>query len=418
MSTLTIAFVTGNAAKVETARQHLAPFGIDVEQVTLDLDEIQSPLVRDVALHKAQQAFRVLRRPLIVEDSGFYIDELGFPGPLVKQFVRSVGSRGIIKLADLTSDRRCHFEGVLVYIDGHGVPRVYTDSGDGGTVAREPADKPHPGAWSPLWDVFIPTGCDKPLSALSAEERERVFAGWAKSSVFAQFGEALDRKMRARRSSPAGRLRSTDLNFDFPDDRIAVRPRPTGEDLLLVLDRGSGKVEHRRFIELPQILPPRSLVVVNNSAVVRAALRRVPDDGTYLHIVDPFHSSLDDVVCLCPWKPSVGTVVGIRGGHYMVEGVPDPGRDLRIGRLVPDDPSITNLTDFMAAYGEVPIPIYVNARRDPDNRDVTDYQNVYASVPGSVACPTAGLHLRSEVIESLRAAGHEIVEVTLHIGYG
>jgi S-adenosylmethionine:tRNA ribosyltransferase-isomerase len=76
------------------------------------------------------------------------------------------------------------------------------------------------------------------------------------------------------------------------------------------------------------------------------------------------------------------------------------------------------VAEFMAAHGEVPIPIYVNARRDPDAADAADYQNVYASVPGSVACPTAGLHLSEQVLKALREAGHDLVEVTLHIGYG
>ena len=108
--TRTIAFVTSNSQKLATAREHLEPFGVDLEQVRLDLDEIQSASVRAVALHKAQQAFRLLRRPLIVEDSGFYIDELnGFPGPLVKFVVQSLRAEGIARLADLTATRRAHF---------------------------------------------------------------------------------------------------------------------------------------------------------------------------------------------------------------------------------------------------------------------------------------------------------------------
>jgi inosine/xanthosine triphosphate pyrophosphatase family protein len=78
-----IAFVTSNPGKFATACEHLSPIGVQLEQVRLDLDEIQSNSVMTVALHKAQQAFRVLRRPLIIEDSGFYIDQLnGFPALL------------------------------------------------------------------------------------------------------------------------------------------------------------------------------------------------------------------------------------------------------------------------------------------------------------------------------------------------
>lgn len=422
MSTTTrIAFVTGNAGKFATAREHLASLGVELEQVALDLDEIQSSSVQEVALHKAQQAFRVLRQPVIIEDSGFYIDELnGFPGPSVKFVIKSLGAEGIARLADQTATRTCHFQGVLVYIDDHGVPRIFVDEGDGGTIADKPTAKPQPGSWSALWDVFVPTGCTEPLSALQDNERAHVFDGWAKQSVFTQFGEWLGRKRRSADAMQAGggRLRSAHLNFEFPADRIASRPRPKGQDLLLVVDRASGAVEHYRFAELPHLLPPRTLLVVNNSQVVKAALRRTPGDGTYLHIVSPFQTSLSNVTCLCPWKPDVGSSITVTGGRFIVEGSPEAGRDLRQGRLVPDSSLVTTLQAFMERYGEVPIPIYVNAQREPDEADAIDYQNVYASRPGSVACATAGLHFHDDLLAELRCAGHDVAQVTLHIGYG
>lgn len=421
MSIQYIAFVTSNSGKYSTACDHLSPIGIELEHVRLDLDEIQSDSVATVALHKAQHAFRILRRPLIIEDSGFYIDELDcFPGPFVKYVIKSIGARGMARLADLTTTRRCHFEGVLVYLDAHGVPRTFTDAGDGGTVADQPTTDPQPGAWSALWDVFIPTGCTEPLSALREEERARIFDGWAKQSVFARFGEWMARKHSQHTAAVAGngRLLSAQLNFEFPAERIAARPRPQGEDLLLTLDRSTKQIEHRRFTDLPDLLPDHSLVIVNNSQVVKAALRRVPDDGSYLHVLAPCETSLTAVTCLCPWKPSVGATIGINGGRFLVEAIPEPGRDVRRGRIVPHDPNITNLQTFMERFGDVPIPIYVNAQRDPDAADAIDYQNVYASTPGSVACPTAGLHFTEELLGALRERGHQVAEVTLHIGYG
>ncbi|MGH4012518.1 MAG: non-canonical purine NTP pyrophosphatase [Pseudonocardiaceae bacterium] len=421
MATQRIAFVTSNAGKVATANEHLSPVGIELEQVALDLDEIQADSVASVALHKAQQAFRVLHRPVIIEDSGFYIDELGgFPGPFIKYAIKALGAEGVARLADLTKARHCHFEGVLVYIDAHGVPRTFTDTGEGGTVADRPTTDPQPGAWSALWDVFIPAGCTQPLSALREEERTSIFDGWAKQSVFARFGEWLARKhdQGAAPANGTGRLLSAQLNFDFPAERIATRPRPKGDDLLLTLDRPTGKVEHHRFADLPELLPARSLVVVNNSRVVKAALRRIPEDGTYLHVVSPFETSLGKVTCLCPWKPAVGSAVAIHGGRFVVEAIPEPGRDLRTGRIATHDPGVTDLQTFMERYGDVPIPIYVNAQRDPDAADATDYQNVYASAPGSVACATAGLHFTPELLSALREQGHQLAQVTLHIGYG
>lgn len=85
---------------------------------------------------------------------------------------------------------------------------------------------------------------------------------------------------------------------------------------------------------------------------------------------------------------------------------------------MPDSSSVTTLQAFMERYGEVPIPIYVNAQREPDEADAIDYQNVYASCPGSVACATAGLHLHDDLLAELWRVGHDIAQVTLHIGYG
>ena len=418
MSDRTIVFVTGNAGKFATAQEHLAPLGIELEQVTLDLDEIQSTSVADVAMHKAQQAFRTLRRPLFVEDSGFGLDEFGgYPGPMIKHLLAAVGANGIIRLADLTETRSARFVSTLVYIDAHGVPRVFADDGDPGTLVHEPMPANEAAAWSELWTIFVPSGCTATLSALPAGERERLFARWSEESTFARFGAWLTRRERRLAPAPGGRMLASDLYFDFPSDRIAARPRSEGTDRLLVVDRAAGRIGHEMFDDLPELLPAGSVIVVNNSAVVRAALRCVPDDGTYLHVTSPFRAGLQGVVCLCPWKPEVGASVAVRGGRFRVEGVPEPGRDLRVGTIVADDPDIATLQDFMAIFGEVPIPIYVNAQRDPDAADVVDYQNVYASVPGSVACATAGLHLSESRVKLLREADHDLVEVTLHIGY-
>ncbi|WP_306459606.1 non-canonical purine NTP pyrophosphatase [Streptomyces sp. OK228] len=85
MSGITVAMCTGNAGKFRTAQEHLAPWGVEVEQVALELDEIQTKSVAKIAEHKARQAYAILGRPLFVEDSGFYIEEFGgWPGPMVK----------------------------------------------------------------------------------------------------------------------------------------------------------------------------------------------------------------------------------------------------------------------------------------------------------------------------------------------
>jgi XTP/dITP diphosphohydrolase len=193
MAVDSVVFVTGNLNKLAVARQHLAPFGIEVEHVVLDLDEIQAPTVREVALHKARQAFSALRRPLIVEDSGFYIDELNFPGPFVKHVVAMMGVERLARVADVTRDRRCHFDSVLVHVDEAGQETVFEDRASTGTLAATPVGQPQPGSWSAIWHIYIPDGYDRPASALTPEENERRFEQWGTRSVYRQVGEALAR---------------------------------------------------------------------------------------------------------------------------------------------------------------------------------------------------------------------------------
>ncbi|MGH3897352.1 MAG: non-canonical purine NTP pyrophosphatase [Pseudonocardiaceae bacterium] len=128
-----------NARKFATAVEHLSPAGIELEQITLDLNEIQADSVTSVALHKAQQAFRALHRPIIIEDSGFYIDELdGFPGPFVKYVIKSLGAGGVARLADLTTTRTA----ISKASSSTSTPTAYPGSlPTPATAARSPIDR-------------------------------------------------------------------------------------------------------------------------------------------------------------------------------------------------------------------------------------------------------------------------------------
>jgi len=194
-----LVMVTSNPAKALTAAGHLAAYGLAVEHTQLDLDEIQSVSVAEVALHKARQAYARLRRPVIVEDGGFFIDGLGgFPGALAKAATSMLGLDGLIKLAGLTGTRAAHFESALVYIDAAG-EQAFTSTGPSGTVARQPAGHTRPGAWSVLWDIWIPPGADRPVSALSDQDYAAYLDSWRSRSVFTQLGDWLRARLEAAR---------------------------------------------------------------------------------------------------------------------------------------------------------------------------------------------------------------------------
>lgn len=181
-------FVTGSRGKLASATRYLACTGIQLGQVDLQLDEIQDLSVRNIALRKAWDAYRILRGPLFIEDGGFYIDELGgFPGPFAKYVVQTVGPAGILRLADMTASRTAHFESALVYVDHTGACQVFLDSSQTGTVALAASAERHPDAWSPIWDVWVPDGYDVPLAALSDLQLARRAELQAPRSVFGQF---------------------------------------------------------------------------------------------------------------------------------------------------------------------------------------------------------------------------------------
>ncbi|WP_330347654.1 non-canonical purine NTP pyrophosphatase [Streptomyces sp. NBC_00582] len=193
MPGIRIAMCTGNNGKFRTAQEHLAPLGIEVEQVVLELDEIQTTSVSEIAQHKARQAFAILRRPLFVEDSGFCIEEFGgWPGPMVKQALEAFGPVGLTHLADLTENRTCRFASAAVYVDEQGDLHTFADdSRKPGSIAATP-DRGHgPRSWSDLWSIFVPEGTTATLAALPPAEQEQVFAEWAKCSVVAALGQWL-----------------------------------------------------------------------------------------------------------------------------------------------------------------------------------------------------------------------------------
>ncbi|GIG66260.1 non-canonical purine NTP pyrophosphatase [Phytomonospora endophytica] len=187
----TVSFVTGNAARLDDAREHLRALDVEITAVNLDLEEIQSTRVGDVAAHKARQAHRVLGSPVIVEGSGFIIDELAYPGPLVRPLLAATGARGVVALADLTRTRSARFESVLVYVAADGSSRTFSGTRRPGTVASVPIGENAAGIWAQLWRVFIPDGQRTTLAALDTETRDRLLADWRRESAFASLGKWL-----------------------------------------------------------------------------------------------------------------------------------------------------------------------------------------------------------------------------------
>ncbi len=224
------------------------------------------------------------------------------------------------------------------------------------------------------------------------------------------------------------------FDYHLPQDRIAQEPvRPRDHSRLLVLDRKTGGIEHRRFFEIGEFLKAGDLLVVNDSKVFKARLfGRLLASGFWplnahsdpassqkpeanSHTVETFLlRPLDDQDWSVLLKPSkkipIGSMISFDGGvACAVKEKFDDGTVRVAFNRTPDE--IISWTDHA---GEIPVPPYVD--RAPASLD--DYQTVYAEKTGSVAAPTAGFHFTPELISSLKSMGIRFASVTLHVGLG
>ena len=154
-----ITYVTGNWAKILSARQILEPLGFEIDQVKLDVPEIQNDDIAEVAKFSARWASEKLKCDVLKNDSGLFIDGLnGFPGPYTHYVDDKLGEDGILKLLDGVENRKAHFEEVLAYVE-YGKEPVVFKSITNGTIAKEKSGEY---GWS--WDfIFIPDGETKSL---------------------------------------------------------------------------------------------------------------------------------------------------------------------------------------------------------------------------------------------------------------
>ena len=207
---------------------------------------------------------------------------------------------------------------------------------------------------------------------------------------------------------------TSDFSYEAPASLIAQRPLPDRTaSRLLVLARGDGGVTHRRFRDVPELLEPGDLLVLNVSRVLPARLRGTrangaaaevllvrPDaDGTWLVMVHPGGKLKAGRVVRFGADAAAEVVAVLRGGLRCVRFT---------GNL--------DVRGVMERYGAVPLPPYIH--RPADAADRERYQTVFAQVDGSVAAPTAGLHFTTELLEEIRRRGVGVAEVVLHVGPG
>jgi XTP/dITP diphosphohydrolase len=180
---LSIWFATSNDHKFEEARFVLHEFGIVLCRLPSKGPELQSSDPSEVAVHAAAGAYRTSKKPLFVEDTGFFIESLrGFPGTSASFAFQTLGLEGILKLMDGISARGAEFVSAVAYCDGSSEPRVFAGRLKG-RVALHPLGQGGFG-FDP---IFVPTGAGRALAQMTISEKcaishrasaLRAFGGW------------------------------------------------------------------------------------------------------------------------------------------------------------------------------------------------------------------------------------------------
>ncbi len=209
-------------------------------------------------------------------------------------------------------------------------------------------------------------------------------------------------------------MRVDDFDFALPVDRIALRPASPRDSARLLVLRGEAGPEDRNVADLPGLLRPGDVLVFNDTRVIPARLegrRGEARIGATLHKREGPRE----------WRAFVRNAKRVREGDRIDFGsgvaalAGARGEDGSLLLAFEGDEPVETLLE---RAGRMPLPPYIAGKRETDERDLEDYQTMFAAEKGAVAAPTAALHFTPELMAALAAAGigHEIL--TLHVGAG
>jgi S-adenosylmethionine:tRNA ribosyltransferase-isomerase len=221
----------------------------------------------------------------------------------------------------------------------------------------------------------------------------------------------------------------SDFDFALPAGSIAQRPAPRGTARLMTLDRATGVIGHRSVADLPSLLLPGDVLVLNDTKVIPARIFGMDEKGrrTEFLLVERIEqiplSGKEGELWRCLAKPGRRVKAGRRfffEGDWAAEAVAPGGAEgglyaLRFTKHGSDE----NLLDALWSLGSAPLPPYIDRPNGvADAQDRLDYQTVFAEKPGAIAAPTAGLHLTEATLATIAARGVLVVRLTLHVGIG
>jgi len=205
-------------------------------------------------------------------------------------------------------------------------------------------------------------------------------------------------------------MQVSEFDYELPPELIAQQPLPQrSESRLLRLDAKTGAISDLAFSDFPRLVDERDLVVVNDTRVVKARLagRKASGGKVELFVERTLGSHEALALIRASHPPAPGSEVFIENLALKVQAREGELYRVRFAEEV---------SGVLERYGAVPLPPYI--RHAADARDAERYQTVYASAPGAVAAPTAGLHFDDEILRQVTQRGARIAKVTLHVGLG
>ena len=216
------------------------------------------------------------------------------------------------------------------------------------------------------------------------------------------------------------------FDFDLPEDRIALHPVSPRDSAKMLVVGEEGALSDRVVTDLEAILRAGDVLVVNDTRVIPAELRGRRHRGEFSASVSfNLHKRVDGNTWLAFARPAKRlksgdrVVFGATSEVCMLDELAATVKAVEDGQVMLGfDLSDAVLDEAIKARGAMPLPPYIGAKRDIEERDKTDYQTVYAEHDGAVAAPTAGLHFTPELLERLESKGIGIEHVTLHVGAG
>lgn len=207
------------------------------------------------------------------------------------------------------------------------------------------------------------------------------------------------------------------FDFDLPEDRIALRPvDPKDSSRMMVIDKNG--IHDHKTLELPDFLNANDIIVFNDTKVIPAQLYGTCKD---FEVECNLHKRLGPV----EWIAFAKKVKRLKRNDKIVFGaslsaiVTDVSSDDQIGQITLRFEVAPGLLETrLVEVGQMPLPPYIASKRDIDEKDLSDYQTIFAKREGAVAAPTASLHFTDRLLEALDDKGVHQVKLTLHVGAG